>query len=103
MRETFTHLVHFQNASSNNQDYLSHLCQHFFHSFRPHFYEDDILYFFQFVASLQFDSLAYGKQCVTLGVVKHFMLTVLDVTDGESDTRNYYGLSSKVQWVTAST
>lgn len=103
MKEIFTNLVDVQNSSSTNQDYVSHLCQHFFHSFRPRFCEDDIMYFFQFVASLQFDSLACGKQCVTLGVLKHCMLTILDVTDGEGDTRNYYELSSKVQWISACT
>lgn len=98
MKDIFTNTVEVPNASSNNQDYVSHLCQHFFHSFRPHFHEDDTLYFFQFVATLQFDSLANGKYCVTLGVLKHFMLTVLE---GEGDTRNYYGFSSKVQWMIA--
>ena len=96
MKNIFTCLVDIQDASSINQEFVSHLCQHFFHHCRPHFCEDDICYFFQFVSTLQFDRLTTGKLCVTLGVLKHFMLTVLNVKDGESDSRNY-GLSSKVQ------
>ena len=102
MKETFTHLIDVQNTSSNNQNYVSHLCQHFFHGFRPRFYEDDILYFFQFVATLQFDNLATGKQCVTLGVLQHCMLTVLNMTGSEGDAKNYYGLSAKVWWMITS-
>lgn len=98
MKDIFTSLVDIKNTSSNNQEYVSHLCQHFFQSSRAHFHKNDILYFFQFVATLQFESLANGTHCVTLGVLKHFMLTVLCVKD-EDDAENSNGLSSKVQWI----
>ena len=99
MKDIFTNFVDIKNTSSSNQDYVSHLCQHFFHSSRPHFHENDILYFFEFVATLQFDILAGDKHCVTLGVLKHFMLTVMSMKDGEDGTKNIYGLSPKVQWM----
>ena len=97
MEYIFTTFVDIENASKNNQDYVSRLCLHFFHSSRPHFSTNDVSYFFQFVATLQFKRLTNGTHCVTLGVLKHFMLKVLSVEDSEGGANNY-GLSSKVQW-----
>ena len=97
MEYIFTTFVNIENASNNNQDYVSHLCLHFFHSSRPHFSTNDVSYFFQFVAKLHFEGLTNGTHCVTLGVLKHFLLNVLSVKDSD-DRVNNYGLSSKVQW-----
>lgn len=96
MKYIFTNFVDIENSSNNNQDYVSRLCLHFFHSSRPHFSDNDVSYFFQFVAKLQFERLTNGTHCVTLGVLKHFMLNVLSVEDSEGGANNY-GLSSKVQ------
>ena len=97
MEYIYTTFVDIENASKNNQDYVSRLCLHFFHSSRPHFSPNDVSYFFQFVATLQFERLTNGTHCVTLGVLKHFMLIVLSVKDSEGGSKNYE-LSSKVQW-----